>query len=69
MLNVSNPRHKMSKLEGILNKCIIGIIIILVVLCVSSAIVYVEVYEYRISVNHWYLDVNDTTGDFFLNFF
>ena len=52
----------MSKLEGILNQCIIGILVVLVVLCVGSALVYVEVYEYRISVNHWYLDINDTTG-------
>ena len=62
MLNVAKPRYKASKLESILNKCILAIIGVLVVLCVGSAVIDVEVYEYNITKKHWYIMINDETG-------
>tara|TARA_R110002050_G_scaffold187577_3_gene321952 strand:+ start:195 stop:2600 length:2406 start_codon:yes stop_codon:yes gene_type:complete len=71
MLNVAAPRHKMSKLERILNICIIGLLVILVFISFISSIIGTVVYEYDISEDAWYIIFDDQNGvvvDTFLNF-
>jgi magnesium-transporting ATPase (P-type) len=68
MLNISEPRHKFSKLEHSLNKCVIGLIVLLIVLCVVSAIIGTIVYEYDLARDDWYIRFTDESGEGFDTF-
>jgi len=63
MLNISDPRHKMSKLEKTLNMCIIGLIVVLCLMCVISAILGTVVYQYDVALDAWYITFPDQSGE------
>jgi phospholipid-translocating P-type ATPase (flippase) len=62
MLNISDPRHKMSKMEHMLNQCVIGLIFLLIILCVISAIIGTVVYQYDITTDSWFIEIPDESG-------